>query len=60
MFYIKTQQFILNDPYGISNSLSLSLTQKEYINNVILDSQVVFTKNDELQWILVYKLDNQI
>lgn len=60
MFYIKTQQFIPNDPSGISASLSSSLMQNEYINNVILDAQVVFTKNDELQWIPVNELYNQI
>jgi len=40
-------------------SLSISLTQKEHIN-ATLNAQVIFTRDGELQQILVYGLDNQI
>jgi hypothetical protein len=55
----KTQQPI---PYALFEtiaSLSLSLGQKEHIN-ATLNAQVVFTKEGELQQILVYGLDDQI
>jgi hypothetical protein len=55
----KTQQSIPDDSYEIFAPLSLFLAQKEHIN-VTLDAQVVFTKDDELQRIPVYKLDDQI
>lgn len=64
-FYIKnldiykTQQSISNDPFETLALLSLSLAQNEHVN-VTLDGQVVFTMDDELQWILVYEIDDWI
>jgi hypothetical protein len=55
----KTQQSIPDDSYEIFAPLSLFLAQKEHIN-ATLYAQVVFTKDDELQRIPVYKLDDQI
>jgi hypothetical protein len=52
-------QPIPDAPFDTPTSLSISLAQKEHIN-ATLNAQVVFTKNGELQQILVYGLDNQI
>jgi len=52
-------QPIPNAPFDIPTSLSISLAQKEHIN-ATLNAQVVFTRDDELQQILVYGLDDQI
>jgi len=44
----KTQELIHDTPFDIPIVLSSSLKQKEHIN-AILDAQVVFTKNGEVQ-----------
>jgi hypothetical protein len=33
------------------------LAKKQYLN-ATLNAQVVFTRDDELQWILIYELDD--
>lgn len=45
--------------FDTPTSLSISLAQKEHIN-ATLNAQVVFTRDGELQQILVYGLDDQI
>jgi len=55
----KTQQPIPDIPFETLAPLSLSLAQNKHIN-VTLNVQVVFTRDGELQQILVYELDNQI
>ena len=52
-------QPIPDAPFDTPTSLSISLAQKEHIN-ATLNAQVVFTRDDELQQILVYGLDDQI
>jgi len=52
----KTQQSIPDAPFDISTILSLLLAQKKYIN-VTLDTQVIFTKDGELQRFPIYELD---
>jgi len=52
-------QPILDAPFDTLTSLSISLAQNEHIN-ATLNAQVVFTRVDELQQILVYGLDDQI
>jgi len=53
----KTQQLIPGDLFETPTSLSLSLAKKQYLN-ATLNAQVVFTRDDELQWILIYELDD--
>jgi len=55
----KTQQPIPDIHFETLAPLSLSLAQNKHIN-VTLNVQVVFTRDGELQQILVYGLDNQI
>jgi hypothetical protein len=55
----KTQQPIPNALFDTPTSLPIYLAQKEHIN-ATLNTQVVFTKNGELQQILVCRLDDQI
>ena len=45
--------------FDTPTSLSISLAQKEHIN-ATLNAQVVFIRDDELQQIPVYGLDDQI
>ena len=52
-------QPIPDAPFDTRTSLSISLAQKEHIN-ATLNAQVVLTRVDELQQILVYGLDDQI
>jgi len=52
-------QPIPNASFDTPTSLSISLAQQEHIN-VTLNAQVVFTRDGELQQILVYGLDDQI
>jgi len=52
-------QPIIDAPFDTHTSLSISLAQKKHIN-ATLNAQVVFTRDDELQQILVYGLDDQI
>jgi len=52
-------QHIPDASFDTPISLSISLAQKEHIN-ATLNAQVVFTRDDELQQIPVYGLDNQI
>ena len=52
-------QPMLDAPFDTPTSLPISLAQKEHIN-ATLNAQVVFTRDDELQQILVYGLDDQI
>jgi hypothetical protein len=52
-------QPIIDAPFDTPTSLSISLAQKEHIN-ATLNAQVVFTRDDELQQIPVYGLDDQI
>jgi hypothetical protein len=54
----KTQP-IRDASFDTPTSLSISLAQKEYIN-ATLNAQVVFTRDGELQQILVYGFDDQI
>jgi hypothetical protein len=54
----KTQQLIPGNLFETPNSLSLSLAKKQYLNTT-LNAQVVFIRDDELQRILIYELDNQ-
>ena len=46
-------------PFDTPTLLSISLAQKEHIN-ATLNAQVAFTRDGELQQILVYGLDDQI
>jgi hypothetical protein len=46
-------------PFDTPTSLSISLAQKEHINDT-LNAQVVFTRDGELQQISVYGLEDQI
>jgi len=52
-------QPIIDASFVTPTSLSISLAQKEHIN-ATLNAQVVFTRDDELQQIPVYGLDDQI
>jgi hypothetical protein len=52
-------QPILDAPFDTPTLLSISLAQKEHIN-ATLNAQVVFIRDDELQQIPVYGLDDQI
>jgi hypothetical protein len=55
----KTQQYIPNIYFETLALLSLSLAQNEHIN-ATLNAHVVFTRDVELQQILVYELDDEI
>jgi hypothetical protein len=52
-------QPIPDAPFDTPTSLSISLAQKEHIN-ATLNTQVIFTRDGELQQIPVYGLDDQI